>query len=97
MNKSLASAKEFAKEAEESWDDPWEGWGAAHALAAIAQAHAAIAQAEQLKRMADATDRRNELLAEYNLASQEAAKQHTESIATSASKFVNALFGTEEE
>lgn len=97
MNKSLASAKEFAKEAEESWDDPWEGWGGAHALAAIAQAHAAIAQAEQLKRMADAAEQRNKLLVEYNCASQEAAKRHTESIAASASKFVNALYGTEEE
>jgi len=60
---------------------------------AKARALAAIAQAEQLKRIADATERRNELLAEYNAESKASADRHTASIATSVSKFVSTIYG----
>lgn len=61
-----------------------------------AQAYATIALAKQTKRLADAAERRNELLVEYNKASEQSAKAHTEKIEAGISKFVDALYGESE-
>lgn len=61
-----------------------------------AQAYAAIAQAEQLQRIATATERRNELLAEFNEQSKTDAATHTEKMAESVSTFLDAHFDKDE-
>lgn len=62
-----------------------------------AQAFAAIAQAEALERIANATERRNELLAEFNADNKAAAATHTEKTTASVSAFLNAHFPDAEE
>lgn len=66
-------------------------------LTDAAGAYAAIAQAEQLQRVADAAERRNELLAEFNADSKTSAAAHTERMAESVNSFLDAHFDKGEE
>lgn len=64
----------------------------------VAEAHAlaAIAQAEALARIANATERRNELLSEYNEAARTAQDEHTAAMNAGIKKMLDAFYGPDE-
>lgn len=87
----LELAKQMLAEADRCADIP-----TMQAFATASQAFAAIAQAEQLKRIATATERRNELLAEFNEHNRTSAIAHTEKMAESINAFLDAHFDKDE-
>lgn len=93
MDKDHLRAAQEAFDEYGNTDDP----GEERSWLRLARIHAAIAQAEQLQRIATATERRNELLAEFNEQSKTSAIAHTEKIAESVNAFLDAHFDKDEE